>query len=362
MCCTASSTLTGPPTLAAAAANAATAACESCTDDAAAAATTGVFPTDILRFHILTRLDGPTLASASCASSQFHALSTQGTLWADVCRFTWPSTNEPRLLEAISAFPCGHRSLFSDSYPLPAVSVHDSAETGSSPPEEIISAVDIHHRGKLIFSQVVETETVTGWFLCSPFRMDMLEPKDVVPTPVPYPVTDDACRELEDDLTLSWILVDPAGRRAMNVSSRRPLSVSRHWLSREVHARFATILPGERRSSSEFVQCGIVVTCGGCRGGDLQVREVSLQVEDMDGKFLNGRESLAVLRRALAGGRRKAAGGVDEVGRMHEEFQRMKKEREERKLRAEGTLDMICVAFGFFLVALSVLWVFTFCR
>lgn len=353
--CTASCsyTLTSrPPPLPAAAAYG------GCTADAA---TTGVIPIDILRFHVLTRLDGPTLASASCVSSEFHALSTQGSLWADICLSTWPSTDEPRLREVISAFTGGHRSFFSDSYPLPEVSIHGSAETGSLP-LEIISAVDIHHRGKLIFSQVVETETVTGWFRCSPFRIDMLEPKDLVPTPLPYPGTDDACRELGNDLTLSWIVVDPTGRRAMNVSSRRPVSVSRHWLSGEVHARFATVLAGERGCSSELVQCGIVVTCGVFRGGDLQVMEVSLQVEDMDGKFLNGRESLVILHRAMKGKRGKAVGEGDEGKRMNEEFQRVKRERKERKLRAEGTLDMMCVAFGFLLISLFIFWAFTFFR
>ncbi|OWM79062.1 hypothetical protein CDL15_Pgr003233 [Punica granatum] len=323
-----------------------------------AATSTGVIHPDIFRFNILTRLDGPTLASASCVSSEFHALSNQGSLWADVCRSTWPSTDEPRLLEVISAFAGGHRSFFSDSYPIPALNTHKFAKTGA-PPHEIISAVDIHHRGKLIFSRVVETETVTGWFRWSPFRIDMLEPKDVVPTLVPYPGTDDECRELGNDLTLSWIMIDPNGQRAMNVSSRHPVSVSRHWLSGEVHARFATVLAGERGSSSEFAQCGIVVTCGGTHGGELQVREVSLQVEDLDGMFLNGRDSLVILQRALEGKRRRAAGGVDEGKGMYEEFRRMKMERKEKKLRAEGTLDMLCVAFGIFLIVLF-LWIFTF--
>ncbi|KAK4762144.1 hypothetical protein SAY87_030028 [Trapa incisa] len=334
---------------------------------AAADAITGVLPVDIIQFNILTCLDGPTLTAASCVSSQLRQLSARDTLWADVCQSTWPSTNDPRTLAAISAFPGGHRSFFSDSYSLPAVSGHDFADVRSSTPAEIISAVDIHHRGKLIFSQVVSSETVTAWFKCSPFRIDMLEPKEVVATPVPYPDTNHECRQLGDGLTLSWIVIDPAARRAANVSSRRPVSVIRHWLSGEVHARFATVLPGEIRSgsSSEFVECGAVVTCGGSWGGDLQVIEVSLQVEDMDGKFLNGRESLAVLRRALAGGRRtpSGVGRGDEVRRMHEEFQRMKMERKERRLRAEGTLDMICVALGFFLLmSLLVLCIITFCR
>ncbi|KAK4791947.1 hypothetical protein SAY86_022382 [Trapa natans] len=352
MCTAASSTLTqsSPPAAVAAYAD----------------ATTDVLPIDILQFHILTRLDGPTLAAASCASTQLRQLSAPDTMWAGVCRSTWPSTNDPRLLELISAFPGGHRSFFSDSYPHLAVSGQDSVDAGSLAPAEIISCVDIRHRGKLIFSKAVATETTTAWFKCSPFRVDMLDPKEVVSTPVPYPDTDHACGQLGDCLTLSWIVVDPAGQRAANVSSRRSVSVIRHWLSGEVHARFATVLPGDRRSSSKFVECGVVVICGGCRGEDLQVREVSLQVENMDGKFLNGRESLGILRRALAARRRTPPGGCseeDEGRRMHEEFQRMKMERKERRMRAEGALDMICAASGFFFLMVPlVLWVLTFCR
>ncbi|KAK9921365.1 hypothetical protein M0R45_029876 [Rubus argutus] len=54
----------------------------------------------------------------------------------------------------------------------------------------------------------------------------------------------------------------------MNLSSHAAVSVQRHWLSGEVHARFASILQGERGTASEFVQCGMVVTCGaGSEGG-----------------------------------------------------------------------------------------------
>lgn len=166
----------------------------------------------------------------------------------------------------------------------------------------------------------------------------MLDPKDVVPTPIRYPIGGgNGCRDLAEDLTLSWILIDSIGRRAMNVSSFRAVCVQRHWLSGEVHARFATAVGGERGTAAECVECGIVVTCGGWEGGDLQVREVNLQVEDLEGNFLNGKDSLVILGRALEGrnGRKKL-----------EEFKEKKRERKEREVRREGTLDMMCLAFG----------------
>lgn len=193
----------------------------------------------------------------------------------------------------------------------------------------------------------METETESGWFRCSPFRIDMLDPKDTCPTPISHPDTQDARRELAEELTLSWILIDAVGRRAMNLSSHKPVSVQRHWLSGEVHARFASILAGEKGSSSEFVQCGILVTCGGgTRGGGMHVREVSLQVEDMDGMFLNGKDSLGILNGSFEG-KKGIKGRREEEGRKrYEGFLEMKRERKERKLRTEGTLDTLCVGFG----------------
>ncbi|CAK9323019.1 unnamed protein product [Citrullus colocynthis] len=310
---------------------------------------------DILRTHILTRLDGPALAAAACTSSQLHRLTAEPSLWGDICHSTWPSTATQRLDALISEFPDGPRSFFSDSFP--CISYNSETSTSSPPspatyshrrrrrhlPPELISAVDIYYRGEMIFSKVVETETVSGWFRCSPFRIDMLDPKDVVPTPIKFPIGGgNTCRELAENLSLSWIMIDAAGRRAMNLSSYQPVSVQRHWLSGEVHVQFATVLGGERGTAAECVKCGIAVTCGGWEGGNLQVREVNLQVEDMDGTFLDGKDSLVILERAMEGTK-----GKRERKKL-EEFMEKKKERKEMKVRREGTLDMMCLAFGFF--------------
>ncbi|XWS66622.1 hypothetical protein CRYUN_Cryun05aG0215800 [Craigia yunnanensis] len=73
---------------------------------------------DIIETHILTRLDGPTLASASCASSHLRALTSQENLWTNICHSAWPSTTSPRIRHVISNFPNGSRSFFSDAFPL----------------------------------------------------------------------------------------------------------------------------------------------------------------------------------------------------------------------------------------------------
>ncbi|KAL6133680.1 hypothetical protein ACLB2K_065914 [Fragaria x ananassa] len=331
-------------------------------DEDPSASISAVHP-DIIQAHILTRLDGPTLASAACTSSQLHSLASDHRLWSNICHSTWPSTTTPRLRHLISSFPDGAFSFFSDSFPLLANLDSSSAAAAADHhdrPSELISAVDIYHGEKLIFSKVVETETVSGWFMFSPFRVDLLDPKDVVPTTVKYPEAD-TCRDLGEELWLSWILIDPAGRRAMNLSSHTVVSVQRHWLSGEVHARFASIFPGEKGSASEYVQLGIVVTCGiGSEGGELQVREVSLQVEDMDGMHLNGKESLVILQRGLEGRKGRKGRRKEEGRRRYEKYLERKRERKEKKMRTEGTLDTLCVTFG--VLGFLLFWLFILCR
>ncbi|KAJ4849681.1 hypothetical protein Tsubulata_044288 [Turnera subulata] len=330
---------------------------------ASISSSTSVFttiPHDILRAHILTRLDGLSLVSTACTSNELHSLSSQEDLWANICHSTWPSTSTPRLRHVISNFPSGPRSFFSHSFPLLLLSAAAAASPPMNrdrPPSELISAVDIFYRGDLIFSKVVETETASGWFRCSPFRIDMLEPKDTCHTPIPHPESIDMCQRLGEDLTLSWILVDPDWARAMNVSGQRPVSVQRHWLSGEVHAQFSVVLAGGSRSGrgrrrGEWVQCGIVVTCGGgVEGGGMHVRGVTLQVEDLDGAYLNGKEALGILDGAFEGRKGISGRRVREGKRRYEEFLEMKRERKERELKLEGTLDMLCVGFGVLLFA-----------
>ncbi|KVH90599.1 probable F-box protein At2g36090 [Cynara cardunculus var. scolymus] len=316
--------------------------------------------TDILESHILTRLDGQTLASAGCASATIHSLSGKNHhLWSDVCHSTWPSTSGEFVNGIISTFSDdtnGPREFFSQSFPLPSPDPTNvdrdrpSSSSMSSPPSALISAVDVYHRNKLIFTKTEETETVTGWFRCSPFRIDLLDPKDMVPTQIPHPEGKDTCTALIDDMTLSWILIDPINKRAVNLSSHKPVSVQRHWLSREVQVRFVSILRGRRRGgggdAGVVVQCGIVVNCGRSEDGEMQVREVTMEVEDMDGKHLNGRDSLVIFQRAMEAKRGNGVKREEEARRRYRRYEEMKRERRERKLRIEGTLDTLSVAFG----------------
>ncbi|KAG6437216.1 hypothetical protein SASPL_102128 [Salvia splendens] len=297
---------------------------------------------DVIKSHILSRLDGPALASAASCSPTLRRLSDDDSLWLNICESTWPSTATSRMRHLISSFPCsGPRAFFSHAFPI-ASNGGNLSRSQSPPPPELISAVDVHYKNDLIFTKIQETETESGWFRCSPFRIDLLEPKDVVPTAIKHPEGDEECKEMIENMNLSWILIDAAGRRAANLSSQRPVAVQRHWLTGEVQARYASILAVD----GAHVQCAIVVTCGGAESGEMQVREVSLEMEDMDGTHLNGKDSLVFLQGALEGRKGTGRNRVEEGQRRYAEFVEMKRERKERKQRTEGALDVFCVAFG----------------
>ncbi|KAG2674381.1 hypothetical protein I3760_13G131700 [Carya illinoinensis] len=304
---------------------------------------------EIIQTHILTLLDGPTLASAACTSSQLHKLSNEDKLWRDICSAEWPSTEHPRVSRAISSFPAGHRSFFSDAFPVIDHRSQPKSTNCSSLPSVLLSAVDIHYKDELILSKVHETvtESETGWFLCSPFRVDLLDMKESVQTQIRQVEEEKSwLKNLGENLTLSWIVIDPNQNRAVNISSRRPVSVQRHWLTGEIQLRYATIMAGDSSLTSEFVQCSVVVTCGGKAGKEMDVREVSMLLEDMEGKHVNGRESLVVLKAVMECGTRKKETRKGEGKERFEEYLEMKKERSERKKRREKAMDMACLLAG----------------
>lgn len=188
-------------------------------------------------------------------------------------------------------------------------------------------------------------EIQSEWFLCSPYRVDFLDPKESVQTPIRHVVGENMTwlKHLEKNLTLSWIIIDPTRKRAVNLSSRSPVSVQRHWLSGDIQVKYATVMAPE--STRELVQCVVVVTLGGNEGREMHVKEVSMQVENMDGKYFNGRDSLVILENAIEMGNRKKGKG-NEAKKRYEEFLEMKKDRLDREMKREKVLDLACVAIG----------------
>ncbi|KAM7276907.1 hypothetical protein ACFE04_018773 [Oxalis oulophora] len=298
---------------------------------------------DIMYTHILTHLDGLTLVSAACASSHLNSLVTEDNkIWRDLTSSMWPSINDPRVQNVISTFSSGHRSLFYDSFPLldyrQIISNNkiNGCDYNNSSSDKLISAVDIFYKGELIFSKFKETETITCGFNCCPFRVELLDPKDSFQIEIPDPdhieVTGsdeyhkDTWQEyLLRSLTLSWILIDPTRKRAVNLSSGKAVCEVEKWLTGEVHVKFAVVVPG---TATEVVECAVMVTCGLGSEGKVRVREVSLGVEDMKGNNLNGKDSLVILQGAMERVKRvrdKKGGGGKE---RYEEFVKQKREKE----------------------------------
>ncbi|KAK0603837.1 hypothetical protein LWI29_009185 [Acer saccharum] len=226
---------------------------------------------DIIQTHILTRLDGPTLAAAACASSQLQVLSSEDELWQKICTATWPSINEPRVSHLISTFPAAT----APSFPIFPVLDHRHPSKQSS--ENILLFHNTHNRAYILRRYLLQRRSHfiknprngngNGWFHCSPFRVDLLDPKESVSTPILHGGEEDDTwlKDLEENLSMSWIVIDPERKRAVNLSSRRAVTVERQWLTGDVQARFLLIMGGDERSGMELVKWEVVVTCGGER-------------------------------------------------------------------------------------------------
>ncbi|KAD5802608.1 hypothetical protein E3N88_13968 [Mikania micrantha] len=297
---------------------------------------------DIIRTHILTRLDGRSLAAAGCTSSRLQSLSSDHRLWSDICSSNWPSTQHPVATQAIVNFTSGHRSFFSDAFLAPSHRLMTTASSHRT--TEIISAVDIRYQNQLVVSKIESTNTTPSkWFQSTPFRIDLLEPKELVEKGIKVPGDDQAIQlNLEKHMTLSWILIDPRLNRAVNLSSIKPVSVNRNWLTDEVELTFAivTAVDYDLHENSHVI-CNVEVTCGVKGGGsELYVSGVSLTVQDIDGKCLNGKDSMVILEGVTVAERRWCHGGGEEYGG----YIQRRRERKEKMEMRERRLDMVRVA------------------
>ncbi|XP_074578902.1 putative F-box protein At2g36090 [Curcuma longa] len=274
---------------------------------------------------VLRLLDGPTLAALSCANVRFRSLAGEPDLWRDLCLSSWPSLGHPRLLRLLAS---SHRSFFADVFSSPVCTVAESACSGdgeSSLPSELISAVDLRHRGSVVLSLVVETDTSTSWFMAAPFRIDAdVERKDEGDSAVFSP----------EELTLTWVVIDPHRRRAVRATSLRPVSVSRHWITGEMVVRFALVL-GEECAIGAVVKIGEETR---------KVQEIYLAAEGVEGACLSGREGLAVVRSAMEGGRRQ--GDESDAKRRWEEFAGRRQKMKETAAKRERLVDLACAAVG----------------
>ncbi|KAJ0693949.1 putative F-box-like domain superfamily protein [Helianthus annuus] len=301
---------------------------------------------DIIQTHILTRLDGRSLAAAGCASSHLQSLCSGGELWSNICSSSWPSTEHPLVSQAILNFKSGHRSFFSDVFPSPSECLC-TASTLLPPTANIISSVDLRYRDQMVFSNVESTSTTpSDWFLSCPFRIDLLEHKELVQLELEISGDDQVIQSnLEKHMTLSWIMIDPAQNRAINLSSTKPVSVHRNLLTDEIELTFSVVTSvNSHVHNNEHVNCNIEVTCGVKEGSlELYVSGMSFTIHDINGKCLSGKDSMVILQGLTVAERRWRNDGGGWQKEMYDEYIQRRKERKEKMERRERRLDLIRV-------------------
>ncbi|KAK7277650.1 hypothetical protein RJT34_22665 [Clitoria ternatea] len=352
-----------------------------------------------LFYDILRRLDGPTLASAACACASFCSISKEESLWENVCSSVWPSTNREDVKILISSIG-GFRKFYADCFPLivnkevgepqwtnfleypddwtEAEYYGDVNELESISPSDFFSIVDVRFKEKPICSKVLcgipNADGYNGWFYNCPFRIDLLTDRDdnndgVVTLSVSDglpPVTSmererkdgKLWRELRDGLLLSWIIVNQKMKQAANLASWSPLDGQRHWpTDKDFVFRFGSVLSARDILPSQVVQCILIMKFRVVHTEEegvpttLKLTELSMQLEDMEGAHVNGRNSLLILKEALSCRRSK---NYTEVLESCLRYAKVQNELKEEKIRNESRLDTLCILSG--IAALMIFW------
>ncbi|KAI3705514.1 hypothetical protein L1987_75753 [Smallanthus sonchifolius] len=331
---------------------------------------------EIIQTHILPRLDGRSLSTTATVSSSLHALTSDHNLWSQISRSTWPSITHPRVDDVIYTFPGGHRSFFDDSFPSLTTEINHrdrylskstlkqqpDCSSCNTCPSQLISAVDIRYQTDIIYSNVQFTD-VTTEFLSSELQIKLNE--DATSNGINLEVDElagvdeETLSHLKESVTLNWILIDPTLKRAGNLSSIKPVTAKKDWVTNETILLYDTVLPG--CDPNEMVLCRIHVVLG-VGGQGLHVKEVMMKLIDVDSCWLRGREFLVITQGAILGEsnvRRKVVDDDDrrKSRREFKEIRRQRKEFEEDK--RENAIRMnyigILVSFCFSLFFLSLM-------
>lgn len=347
-----------------------------------------------LFYDILRRLDGPTLATAACTCAAFCSISREERLWENVCSSMWPSTNREDVKSLIASIG-GFRKFYADCFPLivnkevseyhwnkyleypeewtEAEYYGDMDEFETISPSDFVSIVDIRYKDKAICSKVLwgipNANGFNGWFYNCPFRIDILTTyaarDDDGEGEVTLSVSDGLppifsmekerkdgklWKELRDGLRLSWIVVNKKMKQAANLASWSPLGGQRHWpTDKDFVIRFGSVLPAKDILPCRVVECILIMKFRVVHTEEegvqttLKLTELSMQLEDMEGAHVNGRNSLLILKEALSCHRSKNYSEVLESCHLYSKVQ---SELKEEKMRSESRLDRLCILSG----------------
>uniref|UniRef100_A0A1D1YNT8 F-box protein At2g27310 n=1 Tax=Anthurium amnicola TaxID=1678845 RepID=A0A1D1YNT8_9ARAE len=280
--------------------------------------------TDLL-VEILSRVDAPTLASAACVSVDLHRAAEEDALWEELCHRTWPSTTGSSARELLSSMPGGYAKFYADSLPLLLYKPrrrgcslrHDPTGTGLVVNScDLVSFVDVYYREGCVLSRVIHATPLHGCsgtaaFLdCPLIKLEALAADGTGPMGSTPPSMALEPKEeggvgvlnwgLEEDLRLSWVVLDARGGRAVNVSSGSPTAVQRDTPSKgDLVARFGCAVPAVCGVGDECVV--ITLRCLLSEAEDrVAFAGVELRVEDGEGACVGWRRSWAVLEMALS--------------------------------------------------------------
>ncbi|XP_076919849.1 F-box protein At2g27310-like [Bidens hawaiensis] len=318
------------------------------------------FHPDIIRTHILPRLDGRSLSTVATVSSELNTLCSDNNLWSHICMCMWPSITHPHVDALISTFPGGHQSFFQDSFPSLIIDVNNhNFCTNLKQPDclsQLISAVDIRYQSDIIYSTVQFTDITTN-FLSSELNIKLTEDLGIsghidMEVDVHAGVDKATLAHLKESVTLNWIIIDPTLKRAGNLSTIKPVSVKMDWVSNRTIVKYVTVLPG--CEPNEMVQCCMYVVLGlDDKGEGLKVKEVTMKMLNLDSCWLSGRDFLVILKRAILweNNIRKVVDDKERWER-HSECKEMKSQRKKlvRKEEKKRNRDMMMIHFGLFML------------
>ncbi|KAK3016225.1 hypothetical protein RJ639_006464 [Escallonia herrerae] len=345
-----------------------------------------------LFYDILKRLDGATLASAACSCATFCSISKEERLWENVCACLWPSTKREDVKSLIASIG-GFKKFYADCFPLivnkevpefrwdyleypeewtEAEYYGDMDELENISPSDFVSIVDIRYKDKTICSKVIwgipNANGFDGWFYNCPFRIDLINYSardDDDTNEVTLSVSDGLppitsigrerkdgklFQELRDGIRLSWIVVNRKIKQAANLSSWSPLRGQRHWpTDKDFLIRFGSVLPAKDILPCQVVECILIMkfrvvhTEGEGVQTRLKLTELSMQLGDMEGTHVNGRNSLLILKEALSCPRSK---NYSEALESCQLYSKVQSELKEEKMRNESRLDRLCILGG----------------
>lgn len=154
-------------------------------------------------------------------------------------------------------------------------------------------------------------------------------------------------------------MIDPALKRAANVSSLLPVSVRPHWIGGHIEIKYATLAVGGCRAGmSKLVELRIAAMLEWKGGGELELKTVNLQIHDMDSKCLSGRDSLGILLEAVESGKRRKGkkGEEKERYRKYVEMKRKRRERKNWRIPAGAVTGILALVFLAMLALVILTW------